>query len=481
MAKTIILGAGFSGQYAALVLADALKALKDKEQHEIIVVNPTTNFTYIPSLVWVGVGQMSVKRTQISLKPVYKRVGIKLIQGLATEVHPDEQYVLVDPRDGETQGPIRVDYDFFINATGPHLNFEATPGLGPENGHTFSICTPDHATQTAKRYLEIVEELKKGRQATFVIGTGHGTCTCQGAAFEFISLLHNDLKDRGLRDKVNLKWLSNEPALGDFGIDGFETQMGPITFTSQDLADALYRDYDIAPQIRSHVTKVDEKIIYAEDYEGHKNEIPYDFAMLIPPFKGKAIRYLDKNGADLADKLLNPAGFMKVDAVYGKSYEELDGPDWPKTYQNQVYKNMFAVGIAFAPPGFMSKPYVSSKGTTIAPAIPRTGYTSELTGKAAALNVAEMIQGREPCHTASMAETAGMCIASLKNSLIKGSACTIGIYPIVRNRKQFPETSGRDVKSATVELGLAGAWFKRVLHHAFLHKLAGRPMWKLIP
>lgn len=477
MAKTVILGAGFSGQYAALVLADALKG---KGKHEIVVINPTTTFTYIPSLIWVGVGQMSVKKTQIPLKPVYKRNGIQLVQGIATEVHPDEQYVVVDPRDGETQGPIQVTYDYLINATGPHLNFDATPGLGPEY-HTFSICTPDHAEHTAKSYLALVEELKKGRRATFVVGTGHGTCTCQGAAFEFISLVHNDLKDRGLRDKVDLKWLSNEPALGDFGIDGFETQMGPITFTSQDLADALYRDYDITPKIRSHVTKVDEKRIYSEDYEGHESELEYDFAMLIPPFKGKNIRYLDKDGADLAGKLLNPAGFMKVDAVYGKSYEDLDGPDWPRTYQNQTYKNMFAVGIAFAPPGFMSKPYVSSKGTTIAPAIPRTGYTSELTGKAAALNVAEMIQGREPCHTASMAETAGMCIASLKNSLTRGSACTIGIYPIVRNRERFPETGGRDVKSATVELGLAGAWFKRVLHHAFLHKLAGKPMWKYIP
>jgi len=480
VAKTVIIGAGFSGQYAALILADALRG---KGQHEIIVVNPTATFTYIPSLIWVGVGQMSVKKTQIPLLPVYKRNGIRLVQGLATEIHPDEQYVMVDLRETERKESIRVDYDYLINATGPHLAFEATPGLGPEVGHTYSICTPAHAEQTAKRYLQWVEELKKdkNRHATFVMGTGHGTCTCQGAAFEFVSLIHNDLIDRGLRDQVDLKWLSNEPALGDFGIDGFETQMGPITFTSQDLADALFRDYRITPKVRSHVYKVDEKCIYIEDYEGNLSEMPYDFAMLIPQFKGKAIRYIDKNGGDLASKLLNPAGFMKVDAKYGKPYEDLDGPDWPKTYQNQDYKNMFAVGIAFAPPGFMSKPFISSRGTAIAPAIPRTGYTSELTGKAAALNIAEMIQGREPCHTASMAETAGMCIASLQNSLFKGSACTIGIYPIVRNRENFPETSGRDIKSATVELGLAGAWFKRVLHYAFLHKLAGKPMWKYIP
>ena len=32
------------------------------------------------------------------------------------------------------------------------------------------------------------------------------------------------------------------------------------------------------------------------------------------------------------------AGFIKVDAVYGKQYAELDGPDWPKTYQSSVYE-----------------------------------------------------------------------------------------------------------------------------------------------
>ena len=114
------------------------------------------------------------------------------------------------------------------------------------------------------------------------------------------------------------------------------------------------------------------------------------------------------------------------------------------------------------------------------PAIPRTGYTSELTGKAAALNVAEMIQGREPCHTASLAETAGMCIASMKNSWTSGQAAVIGIHPIVRNKERYPE-SGRDMKAAAVEMGLAGAWLKKGLHYAFLYKLSAKPFWKHIP
>jgi len=479
MAKVVILGAGFAGQYAAIILQDALKG---KGNHEIIMVNPNLAFTFIPSLIWVGIGKMTVKQTQFELKPVYDRLGIKFIQGLATEIHPDEQYVIVVPKDGTNKEPLKVDYDFLINATGPHLKFEATPGLGPEKGYTYSICTPEHAEHTAKQYLQLVDELKTGKRprATIVLGTGHGTCTCQGAAFEFTAQIHNDLVDRGLRKQVELRWISNEPALGDFGIDGFETRRGPVLFTSQDMAEAIYSHYEIIPQIRSHVHSVDAEFIHTEDLDGKVNKIPYDFAMLIPPFAGKPIRYLDRQGNDLASKLLNPGGFLKVDAVYGKSYDELDGPDWPKTYQNQTYKNIFAAGIAFAPPGFMSKPGKSPGGIVITPAIPRTGYTSELTGKAAALNIADMIEGREPSHTASMAETSGMCVASLKDSATKGMACTIGIYPVVRNRQRYPEF-GRDIDLSTVDMGLAGAWLKKGLHHAFLYKLSAKPMYKYLP
>ena len=111
--------------------------------------------------------------------------------------------------------------------------------------------------------------------------------------------------------------------------------------------------------------------------------------MLLPPFKGQKINYIDKEGQDITEKTCNPAGFVKVDAVYGKAYEALDGTDWPNNYQSPLYSNIFAAGIAFAPPGPLSKPGKSPNGTVIASAPPRTGFTSELCGRAAALNIAE--------------------------------------------------------------------------------------------
>ncbi len=475
MAKVIIAGSGFAGHYAALILQDELKKLK--EDHEITVVTRVDKFTYIPSLVWVGIGEMDVGKVQFPLKPVYDRLGIKLIHGILKEVYPDDNRIGVELISG---GKKELSYDFLLIATGPYLNFEATEGLGPEKGYTASICSPPHAVDSYRRYVQTLEKALKGDKVKIVVGTGHGTATCQGAAFEYICNIHNDLVEKGLRDRVELLWLSNEPKLGDFGIDGLEIKRGDKIFTSEMMIDALFYQYGIDYEIRSHVHKVDEKKIYIENLDGEFKEIEYDFAMLIPPFKAQPIKFYDRDGNDITDKMCNPAGFIKVDANYGKPYEELDGPDWPGYYQNPYYENIFAAGIAFAPPGPLSRPGKSPNGTVIAPAPPRTGYTAELSGKAAALNIAEMIKGNKPSHTASMAETPGLCIASMKNGIKSGEATTIAIYPVARNYKEYPEY-GRDLDMCTAEIGLAGAWFKFFLHYAFMYKLQANPGWKLIP
>lgn len=473
MARILVAGAGFSGHYAALVLQRKLRG----SHHHITVVSPRDTFVYYPSLIWVGIASMKAAETQFPLEPVYKRKGIEWIQGKVTEVFPDNRRVTVDTGNDQLRSEA---YDYLILATGPKLNFAATPGLGPHGGHTHSVCLPEHATETAQHYLEEVGRMQKGEHRTFVIGTGHGTCTCQGAAFEYIMNVHNDLKVRGLRDKARIVWHSNEPKLGDFGIDGLEVNRGGELFTSEMMLQALFADAGIEYQIQSHIHRIEEKTLYTETLDGQLRELNYDFAMLLPPFRGQDITFRDGQGNALPDVLTNPAGFVKVDANYGKPYAELDGPDWPKTYQNPVYTNIYAVGIAFAPPGPISQPATSPNGTVIAPAPPRTGYTAELSGKAAALNIVDQLANRPQSHTASMAETPGLCIASIRDSAFAGSAATIAIHPVVRNRQKYPGT-GRDLKLCTAEVGLAGAWIKRSLQYSFLYKLQGKPFWHLIP
>lgn len=79
-------------------------------------------------------------------------------------------------------------------ATGPLLNFDGTPGLGPEHHTSFSIYSPPHAIEARDAYLATISRMEKGEKMRILVGTGHGMATCQGAVFEYLSTIHSDLE-----------------------------------------------------------------------------------------------------------------------------------------------------------------------------------------------------------------------------------------------------------------------------------------------
>lgn len=222
MAQVVILGAGVSGHTAALHLSRMLP-----KGHTITVVSPNSHWNWIPSNIWVGVGHMAKKDVVFPLAPVYRRKGIKFLQAKAVAIHPhggpDASKPFVDIEStapGHTGEAGKVEYDYLINATGPALKFQATEGLGPDHGHTVSVCTADHAVEAAHKLSEVVDKLKAGEPQTLVVGMGHGTCTCEGAAFEYVFNVDHILREAGVRDRARLVYLTNEAALGDFGVGG---------------------------------------------------------------------------------------------------------------------------------------------------------------------------------------------------------------------------------------------------------------------
>ncbi len=476
MSKVVIIGAGFAGHTAALYLGDALG-----RQHEITVVNKYDYFGFVPSWVWVGIGHMKPEKTVFPLEPVYTKKNVQFVHGAVTEIHPDEQFVLAEKADGT--GQEKLEYDYLINATGPKLNFEGTEGLGPKAGHTYSICTLDHAKEAAKKYAEMIARLEKGEKLKMVIGTGHPGATCQGAGFEYLSNIHKDLVNRNLRDQVELTWLSNEAALGDFGVRGISAKIKGEMITSEEFTKSIFEESNIKWKVQKGVKKVDEKNIYWEDYEGKEGQIAYDFAMLIPQFLGVPIKYLDKEGNDVSEKIVNKAGFTIVDAIYGLDWPTLaENPDaWPAVYQNPTYTNIFAAGIAFAPPGSISKPHVNPNGLSITAAPPRTGMVSGIIGRVVAKNIIDLIKRGQMTHHERMTHMVAACIASMGDSLWDGAAATMIMYPVVPDKRSFPKGNGRDRFVTHMEMGLAGAWMKRMLHTTFIWKFKGLPGWKIIP
>ena len=455
--RVVILGAGVSGHTAALLLRKQLS-----REHEVAVVTPNSKWNWIPSNIGVGTGTMTPE-----LHP----------EGDASHPRP---YIVAESTGTDTRGQrVELDYDYLINATGPRLNFGATPGLGPD-GHSVSVCTYQHAAHASQTLDALVAEMKQGAKKTLVVGTGHGTC--EGAAFEYIFNLEFELRKRGVRDQARLVFLTNEAGLGDFGVGGLHLKMGGYVTPSKVFTESLFVERGVEWSTGAHVARVEPKKVFYETLDGEHHELDFDFAMLLPPFTGVPLTAFDAAGADVTRELFSPNGFMRVDADYRpKDPSEWKAADWPERYQTPKYKNVFAIGIAFAPPHAISLPRKTKNGTVIAPAPPRTGMPSAIMGRAVAHSIVDMINGApDATRGASMARLGAACVASAGASWFKGSAASMTMCPIVPDFEKYPD-SGRDLSHTSGEIGLAGHWIKQALHHAFLYKAKALPLWWIIP
>lgn len=484
MKRIVVLGAGIAGHTAALILKHKLG-----KNHRVVVMSPLDRYQWIPSNIWVGIGQMTANQVSFPLEPVYRKKGIEFIQGKATAIHPEGDgengtpYVTFEFTSGQNpQQEGKVEYDFLINATGPKLNFQATEGLGPK-GFTNSVCTYTHAEEAWKNLQIALGKMSRGEKQTFLIGTGHPVATCQGAAFEYALNVAFEISKRKLNDKADIIWITNENEVGDFGMGGAFIKKGGYVTSTRVFAESILAEYGIRWITKAGVTKVEQGLAHYETLDGEKHVQNFDFAMLIPSFAGAGMKAQDRNGDDITSKLFTTNGFMKVDADYsGRPYEEWCPADWPSTYENPAYPNIFAAGIAFAVPHPISRPRTSKNGLAIFPTAPRTGMPSGVIGKVVALNIIGRITNSHPHapHKASMARMGAACIISSGYGIRNGMAASMTVFPIVPDFKRYPEW-GRDINYTVGEPGLAGHWVKLLLHYLFIYKAKAKPFWYLIP
>jgi sulfide:quinone oxidoreductase len=203
MAKVLILGAGISGHTCAAHIRRKLS-----KKHEVTVVSPSAYYQWVPSNIWVGIGQMTVDQVKFKLAPLYKRWGIKFEQAKAVAVHPEggelneKPFVSIEYTDPLKKGETAIiEYDYLVNATGPKLNFEASEGLGPGK-NSYSVCSYDHAAETWEALKECLARMAKGEKLKLIIGTGHPAATCQGAAFEYALNVAFDKSENDIGSKL---------------------------------------------------------------------------------------------------------------------------------------------------------------------------------------------------------------------------------------------------------------------------------------
>jgi sulfide:quinone oxidoreductase len=345
--RVVVVGGNFAGATTALELKRKLK-----EKVEVTLIDRNKDFLYIPSLIWVPIGRREVEDIVVPREPILTKKGVKFVQDVAVKVDPIQNKVYTE--NGE------YEYDHLVLATGPRVNFDIAKGL---KEHASYIGTPTGAMMTREK----LEEFKKNPGA-IVIGATQ-KAGCMGAAYEFIFNIEKWLRENNIREKVDLYWVTPEPYLGHFGIDGM-----PLGET---MLKSFMKMFNIHFRTDVGIEEVKSDAVILSTGE----EIKTKFVMLMPPFVGVD---LIKNSPELG----NPVNdFIPV----------------KDNYQHQKFDNIWGAGLNVDVP-------VPFKQGKIPFTIPKTGYPSDVTGKIVAKNIIKVFKGEKDLINKPWGKIMGMCI-----------------------------------------------------------------------
>jgi NADH:ubiquinone reductase (H+-translocating) len=176
--RVVVVGGGFAGYQAARAASRLVGGVAD-----VVVVNPTDYFLYLPLLPEVATGVLEPRRITVSLAAALPGVG--LVLGQVDDVDLDRRSVgWVDPEGGRG----RLDYDRLVLAVGSVNRLLPVPGLA-DRAHGFrsiaeALYLRDHVTRQVELAAATDDPRERAARCTFVVvGAGYtGTeVAAQGA------------------------------------------------------------------------------------------------------------------------------------------------------------------------------------------------------------------------------------------------------------------------------------------------------------
>lgn len=251
-AEIVVLGGGVGGSRVANMLA---RELKDDDAR-IRLVDATGLHLYQPGFLYLAFGQANGGWLARDLRSLLRR-DVDLLVDEAVRIDPDERVVHL-----EREGPIR--YDHLVLGTGARLDHEAVPGLR-EGAHGF------YSLRDAERLREALRTFQGG---TILVGVAGMPYKCPPAPVEFVLLLEEYLRKRGVRERTTIKFLS--PLNRVFTIESASEMVAP-----------MFEQKGIQLETFVNVEEVDPDKQVLRSLEGEEYE--YDLAVLVPPHRGAKV------------------------------------------------------------------------------------------------------------------------------------------------------------------------------------------------
>jgi sulfide:quinone oxidoreductase len=284
-ARIVILGGGVGGTLAANLMSRELG-----RDAAITVVDPTGMHVYQPGFLYVALGQANGRWLARDERTLLRK-DVELAVESAERVAPDDG--LVHLGRGGT-----IPFDYLLIATGARLVPEQVPGLVEGAHHFYSL---DGA-------LRLREALRSCRGGRILVGIAGIPYKCPPAPIEFILMLEEYLRKRGIRDRCEITLLS--PLNRAFTIESASKVVQPIM-------DAR----GIGLSTFFNVESVDPAAGIVVSLEGEKAE--YELLILVPPHRGQPV--VDSSA------LGDPGGWVPTDRT---------------TLQHVGHERIFALGDA---------------------------------------------------------------------------------------------------------------------------------------
>src|SRR5260370_29786962 len=292
MKRIVILGGGTGGT----LVANRLRRLLAPADAQITVIDPDDVHVYQPGLLFVPFG---LARLGGLTRPRHEqlRPGVTFRQGAVDRVELDNDEVVL-------AGGTSLGYDVLVVATGARLAPEETEGLtGPGwMEKAFTFYTPDGAAALGRA----LSRFTGGRLAVAVMDM---PVKCPVAPLEFCFLADSYFRKRGIRDKVDLTYVTP--------LDGAFTKPA----ASRELA-GLLAAKGVSLVTEFNTGEVDGAGGRLVSFDGR--EVPFDLAVVVPLHGGQA--YVERSPG-LGDEL----GFVPTDQ---------------QTLQAKARPNVFVIGDA---------------------------------------------------------------------------------------------------------------------------------------
>ena len=291
MKKLLILGAGTAGT----MMANKMRKTLSRNEWDITIVDQFKTHYYQPGFLFIPFG-MYTRNDVIKPKNDFFPVGVNVIFSEIKKLEPKDNKVILS--DG-----VALKYDYLLIATGTRTAPEETDGLMGKLWYKeiFDFYTIEGAEALANFF-------KTWKGGKLVVNIAELPYKCPVAPLEFVFFADAFFTERGIRDKVNITYVT--PLPGAFTKPRATKMLGQLL---------EQKNINIVPDF--NVMEVDNDNKKIIDYGG--TEVPFDCLVSIPTNLGAD--FIETSG--LGDDM----NFVKTNK---------------QTLQQVDYKNIFVIGDA---------------------------------------------------------------------------------------------------------------------------------------